>query len=252
MNYQKIYYSIIEKRKINVATGYTEEHHIVPRCLGGSNDKLNLVKLTAKEHFICHLLLTKMYTKESLEYYKMCHAFLMMLRSSSGNQQRYITAKRYEKLKIDFSKRMSDIGSGKQNSQYGTKWIHNPTLEENKKILKSDILDIGWEPGRVCDWEKYKSDKIKKENKLIEKINKKQKKSEKINKHLEKKNELDSIDWEFLYKIYTMYGYEIASHLTGYYKSRESMIMQFKRRVKDYQPSQKMKKIWNKNYIIGV
>ncbi len=31
------------------------------RCMGGSNKQENLVVLTAKEHFLCHLLLTKVY-----------------------------------------------------------------------------------------------------------------------------------------------------------------------------------------------
>lgn len=40
---------------------YTETHHIIPRCLGGDDSSDNLCVLTAKEHFICHYLLTKMY-----------------------------------------------------------------------------------------------------------------------------------------------------------------------------------------------
>lgn len=154
MNYKKIYNKIIEKRKINIPAGYTEEHHIIPRSLGGGNDKSNLVKLTAKEHFICHLLLTKIYEKGSLEYYKMSHAFLMML-ISSNNQQRYISSKKYEKLKVSFSERMSIIQNGENNSQYGMMWIHNKTLKQCKKVPKDSILENGWENGRVLDWDKY-------------------------------------------------------------------------------------------------
>ena len=78
MDYKKYMMKLL-KTKITHTIWICEEHHIIPRCLGGSDDKSNLVKLTAKEHFICHLLLTKIYKKGSLEYYKMCHAFLMML-----------------------------------------------------------------------------------------------------------------------------------------------------------------------------
>jgi len=35
-------------------------HHILPRCLGGSDHKNNLVLLTPREHYISHLLLTRM------------------------------------------------------------------------------------------------------------------------------------------------------------------------------------------------
>ena len=41
--------------------GYTERHHILPKCMGGSNEKHNLVDLTAEEHFLAHQLLVKMY-----------------------------------------------------------------------------------------------------------------------------------------------------------------------------------------------
>jgi len=66
MNYQRVYNEIVNNRIINQITdGYTEIHHITPKCLGGSNNPLNLVKLTAREHFICHYLLTKIHPHHS-------------------------------------------------------------------------------------------------------------------------------------------------------------------------------------------
>lgn len=38
---------------------YCEKHHIIPKCLNGSNDITNLVYLTAKEHYVAHHLLCK-------------------------------------------------------------------------------------------------------------------------------------------------------------------------------------------------
>ena len=58
--YSKWYFGIINNAKNRVLTGYCENHHILPKSIGGSNDPKNLVKLTAREHFICHYLLTKM------------------------------------------------------------------------------------------------------------------------------------------------------------------------------------------------
>jgi 5-methylcytosine-specific restriction endonuclease McrA len=43
-----------KKRKL---IGYKEIHHILPKSLGGSNDKSNLVELTAREHYIVHMLI---------------------------------------------------------------------------------------------------------------------------------------------------------------------------------------------------
>lgn len=56
------YWNIIEHAKTRSIIGYTEQHHILPRSLGGTDDSENLVHLTAREHFIVHWLLTKMTT----------------------------------------------------------------------------------------------------------------------------------------------------------------------------------------------
>lgn len=60
MDYQAIYGRLIERGRNRVLDGYRERHHIVPKCLGGGNDKSNLVDLTPEEHFIAHLLLAKL------------------------------------------------------------------------------------------------------------------------------------------------------------------------------------------------
>ena len=57
--YTKWYNDIIRRSFGRTLTDYTEKHHIIPRCLGGT-DTGNIAILTAKEHFICHYLLTKM------------------------------------------------------------------------------------------------------------------------------------------------------------------------------------------------
>lgn len=57
MDYEKNYYDYINYVKnIDRKLDYSEIHHIIPRCLGGSNDKSNLVVLTAREHFLAHYL----------------------------------------------------------------------------------------------------------------------------------------------------------------------------------------------------
>lgn len=68
MDYHKIYNQLILKRQQLIPDGYTEKHHIIPRCLNGTDDGINLVKLTAREHFIAHKLLVKIYIHTSLVY----------------------------------------------------------------------------------------------------------------------------------------------------------------------------------------
>lgn len=38
---------------------YTERHHILPRCMGGLNDKNNIAILSFRKHFLAHWLLIK-------------------------------------------------------------------------------------------------------------------------------------------------------------------------------------------------
>ena len=69
MNYENIYNIIILRAGARQKEQGLENHHIIPRSMGGSDEKENLVKLTPKEHYICHLCLIKF--NEGPDYYKM-------------------------------------------------------------------------------------------------------------------------------------------------------------------------------------
>ena len=45
MNYKKIYQQLIDRALSRTLTGYKERHHIVPKCMGGDNSKLNKKQL---------------------------------------------------------------------------------------------------------------------------------------------------------------------------------------------------------------
>ena len=51
----------MERSQNRVIEGYVEKHHIIPRCLGGTNDVSNIAVLTPEEHFLAHQLLVKIY-----------------------------------------------------------------------------------------------------------------------------------------------------------------------------------------------
>ena len=61
--YHSWYYNLIEKARdrTKIDGCYYEAHHIIPRCMGGTEEKTNLVNLTLREHYIAHLLLSKMF-----------------------------------------------------------------------------------------------------------------------------------------------------------------------------------------------
>lgn len=64
VDYAGIYVRLVERAKNRVLDEYAESHHIVPRCMGGGDEALNLVRLTAEEHWVAHKLLVKMHPGE--------------------------------------------------------------------------------------------------------------------------------------------------------------------------------------------
>lgn len=98
--YEKWYYQITDRAISREIIGYTEKHHIIPKSLGGNNSKNNLAILTAREHFICHWLLTKMTIGESRA--KMIYALCCITQQRNLHQQdRFkITSRKYESIRI--------------------------------------------------------------------------------------------------------------------------------------------------------
>jgi hypothetical protein len=129
--YSKLYYKITSTAKQRITEGYTEIHHIIPQSMGGSNDKENLVELTAREHFICHWLLIKM--TEGEDRSKMLYA-LNGMKAENKYQQRYhtkITARVYEKYRIEHSENHSKKMKGRPAKNKGI-----PMSDEQKQLLR--------------------------------------------------------------------------------------------------------------------
>lgn len=142
MDYRRIYYAIIENRRKDPYDGYTEKHHIIPKSSGGDNSSNNIVALSAREHFLCHYLLTR---------FEPCpatfHALHNMRRANTDTQVRYINARLYEANRIRHARAISKRQKGTGNSQYGTVWVTNGIT--NKKQSKDDSIAEGWYRGRV-------------------------------------------------------------------------------------------------------
>lgn len=102
MNYETVYQNLITKAQNRTITGYTERHHIIPKSIGGSNKKDNLVKLTAREHYVAHRLLVKMFEKlaDKQAYKKMVYA--MWFLSKTLTDQRKVTSRAYETARKAF------------------------------------------------------------------------------------------------------------------------------------------------------
>lgn len=146
MNYQKIYSNIIEKAKSENRQKnngiYYEAHHIIPKCLGGQGSSKNwknhhnIILLTAKEHYMCHMLLCEIYPNN----FKLKLALIMMMEVKSDNQIRYIPNSRlYEKIKSQLSIIMSNslLGISKKN----TKNYKKPKNKTHKEETKAKISE---------------------------------------------------------------------------------------------------------------
>lgn len=100
MDYQKIYNTLVRRGQNRILEGYSEKHHIVPRCLGGTDEATNLVSLTPEEHYLCHLLLVKIHPNNI----RLVKAAMFMV-SSNDHVKR--NNKAYGWLKRQYSNYMS-------------------------------------------------------------------------------------------------------------------------------------------------
>lgn len=138
MNHQKIYDDLIivakskmrkKLKKVDANYVYYESHHILPRCLGGTDENSNLVLLTAKEHYIVHELLTKIHPTDR----KLSTALVRM----SGNKKYTVSSREYEYARLHYQKTpMSDETKEKlRNAIKGVK--HTEERNRHKSIVQT-------------------------------------------------------------------------------------------------------------------
>ncbi len=141
MNYQRIHNQLIERARHRILDIYTEQHHVVPRCLGGSNAANNLVRLTPEEHYCIHQLLVKLYPGNA----SLVSAAYMMTRGSRGVVR---TNKMYGWLKRKHAEAMHRHQAGMKNSNAGRMWVSHMTEQRSFTIAKDDPLPDGCVVGR--------------------------------------------------------------------------------------------------------
>ena len=155
MNYFRIYNSLITRAKSRIEQiDHGEMHHIKPRCMGGGDQKDNLVLLTYREHFIAHLLLVKMYPNNTRLYFAF-NCFSAKYRSGpfySARKLPELSGRMFEKMKLEAKVRMNQDESWRNCSErvMNTIWITNG--KKNKRV-KGDViqsyLEKGWKEGRT-------------------------------------------------------------------------------------------------------
>ena len=166
MNYSIIYDQLMEKaRQRGRPEGYCEKHHIVPKCLGGGNEKSNLVFLTAKEHFMAHKLLVRIHPLNKGVWYALIamgriHEF--KTRIFASERKRAYGIRRGFKYSEESRKKMSESAKRRgpqkngEKTQFGNKPPWNKGLkgfrkgyihsEETRAKLRAAMLRIGHKP----------------------------------------------------------------------------------------------------------
>ena len=96
---------------------YHERHHIIPKCMGGSNDEENLVDLFAQEHFEAH----RMLALENPDNEKLVYAWwCMAVQANEHTKERYeINASEYAEVKLAYIDKLRMRVSGTNNPMYG-------------------------------------------------------------------------------------------------------------------------------------
>ena len=138
MDYQNHYNMLIDRSKDRLLEGYSERHHIIPKCMGGTDNLTNIVKLTPEEHYVAHQLLVKIYPNNR----KLVYAAIRM--TGKGAYNRKTNNKLYGWLK----QRRSEIGQsddhklknslancGEKNHMYGK--THTNEIKKRLSIINT-------------------------------------------------------------------------------------------------------------------
>ena len=131
MDYNKHYCNLINRAKARVLEGYVEKHHIIPKCLGGTNDISNLVILTPEEHYVAHLLLIKIYPDNAKLVYA---ARMMCVQSDKHNRNN----KMYAWLKRRYHLSQKSIIRNKPKKETKPRKLRAKETKPRKKRTLSD------------------------------------------------------------------------------------------------------------------
>lgn len=155
MEYKDYINNILSTRGRFNCDGYKERHHIVPKCMGGTNNNDNLIDLYAEEHYIAHKLLAL----ENQDNNKIVYAWWRMNQRRSINngvievspedyaQARKLHSEAMSRRTItnETRRKFSEKLKGKNNPMYGRYGSKNPcygrkhTQAEKEKMRKNHV-----------------------------------------------------------------------------------------------------------------
>lgn len=146
--YRRWYDAIIKNADSRMLKTYKERHHILPKCMGGSNKKENIAELTAREHFICHWLLTKC-VADTFYRKKMLNALGRFLQYSPNQERHILTSRQYKIVR-------RAIAEANANREY--------TEEMRQKMSVANSGRIPWNKGMKQSCTEERKQKLSKTN----------------------------------------------------------------------------------------
>jgi hypothetical protein len=133
--YNTIINHAINQHRVKGGDIFYENHHIIPKSLGGDNSKSNLVLLTAKEHVVCHHLLTKFTVGP--EKSKMNYAFWSLVNGWGNTRSGHrITARQYANLKEEIAKQISKQNTGRPSAPVSPEGLERIRLAAKQRPRK--------------------------------------------------------------------------------------------------------------------
>lgn len=138
--YSKYYFNIVAKAKARTLATctYVEKHHIIPRSFGGTNDSTNIVRLTAREHLVCHRLLIRM--TSGVQKSKMAFAAWRMVFSSNKHKRVKVTTRVYESIKLEMSKAASERSKAYRHSDESKQKIARSLTGKTRNVTWGDKI----------------------------------------------------------------------------------------------------------------
>lgn len=123
---------LISRGRFACSDQYHERHHIIPKCMNGTNDIENLIDLFPREHFIAHKLLAK----ENPDNTKLIHSWTFMSRIYKNGRYYQITAAEYEEARLAYIKLMKGKPlSAEHKRKIGDATRGHTMTKEGRKII---------------------------------------------------------------------------------------------------------------------
>jgi len=139
--YRNLYIRLVERCKTMTEkelSGYNEVHHILPRCMGGDDEKDNLILMPIRYHIMAHIILSEIFTDNVKIVYAAFCMINMGNKSSRKRNKIILKELRFStRFLAQLREKTSELSKGENNPMYGRRGKLSPNygkpLSESRK-----------------------------------------------------------------------------------------------------------------------